>query len=471
MGKKDIKGLIERASGYQSFEDWPWALCYRELDQAFPNSRFILTRRRSPDEWYQSLCAHADHTGPTRFREAIYGYEMPHQHRDEHIQYYENHLKKVRNYFRNRPDDLLVVCWEDGDDWRILAKFMGTPVPGIPFPHANRNPAIRSGRYLVTGCTGFVGRYIVSLLRENESDIRGLTRQPESGLESSALDVFQGDLTSPGTLQGVTKNIDTIIHSAGYAHASTGASGMHRLTTLEGTRHLLKEAEKTGVKRFIFISSVKAMPEPGTDCLDESAAGLPEDEYGLSRRSAEKLVLDTGRRTGMHVSILRPTLVYGPGCKGNLASMLRWIDRGLFPPIPDSGNRRSMVDVRDLARVVMLAAEKDAANGKTYVITDGEDYSTRRIYTGMRTALGKSTTVWSIPGFVMRALGKLGDVYQAVLRRPAPYNSVMCSRLLDSACYRSVHVASDLGFQPAYTLEDALPAMVEAYRHPTDHKQ
>jgi nucleoside-diphosphate-sugar epimerase len=173
----------------------------------------------------------------------------------------------------------------------------------------------------------------------------------------------------------------------------------------------------------------------------------------------------------MHVSILRPTLVYGPGCKGNLASMLRWIDRGLFPPVPDSGNRRSMVDVRDLARAVMLAAEKDAANGKTYVITDGEDYSTRRIYTGMRAALGKSTSVWSMPGFVMRALGKLGDVYEAVLRRPAPYNSVMCSRLLDSACYRSFHAASDLGFQPAYTLEDALPAMVEAYRHPTDHKQ
>ena len=237
-----------------------------------------------------------------------------------------------------------------------------------------------------------------------------------------------------------------------------------RQVTLEGTRHLLAEAEKSGVQRFIFISSVKAMPEPGAGCLDETATGLPEDEYGLSRRRAEELVLEAGRRTGMHVSILRPALVYGAGCKGNLASMLRWIDRGLFPPVPDTGNCRSMVDVRDLVRAVMLATEKEAAAGKIFLITDGEDYTTRRIYTGMCTALGRSVPQWSVPVPVLRALGKVGDAFGAVLGRPAPFNSRICSRLLDSACYRSVHAASSLGFHPAYKLEDALPAMVEAYR-------
>jgi UDP-glucose 4-epimerase len=328
----------------------------------------------------------------------------------------------------------------------------------------NSSQAGNRKRYLVTGCTGFVGRHIVRKLQAGGNDVRGLSRHPRADPGASALEVIQGDLSKPESLRGLAEDIDTIIHAAGYAHVAGDSPGIHTRVTLEGTRHLLAEAEKSRVQRFIFISSVKAMPEPGTGCLDETATGLPEDEYGLSRRRAEELVLDAGRHTGMHVSILRPALVYGPGCKGNLAGMLRWIDRGLFPPVPDTGNRRSMVDVRDLVRAVLLAAENEAAAGKTCLITDGEDYTTRRIYTGMCTALGRSVPQWSVPVPVLRALGKVGDAFEAMLRRPAPYNSRICSRLLDSACYRSVHAATSLGFHPAYRLEDALPAMVEAYR-------
>jgi len=301
-------------------------------------------------------------------------------------------------------------------------------------------------------------------LQAGGNDIRGLSRHPQCFPEAPALEVIQGDLSKPETLRGLAEDIDTIIHAAGYAHVARDSPGIHMQITLEGTRHLLAEAEKSGAQRFIFISSVKAMPEPGTGCLVETATGLPEDEYGLSRRRAEELVLESGRRTGMHVCILRPALVYGPGCKGNLASMLRWIDSGLFPPVPDTGNRRSMVDVRDLVQAVMLATEKEAAAGKIFLITDGEDYTTRQIYNGMCTALGRSVPQWSVPVPVLRALGRVGDAFEAVIGRPAPYNSRICSRLLDSACYRSILAATSLGFHPAYTLEDALPAMVDAYR-------
>jgi UDP-glucose 4-epimerase len=337
--------------------------------------------------------------------------------------------------------------------------------PTFAFLMHNSTPARSRARYLVTGFTGFIGRQIVRTLQDRGSEIRGLSRRAQPDLTTASIDLFQGDLTRPETLQGAAEHIDIIIHAAGHAHtAATGSPGVHRQVTLEGTRHLLSEAGRCGVQRFVFISSVKAMPEPGTSCLDENAAGLPEDEYGLSRRRAEELVLEAGRRTGMHVSILRPALVYGAGCKGNLADMLRWIDRGLFPPLPDTGNHRSMVDVRDLVQAIMLAAEKGSAAGKTYLITDGEGYTTRRIYIAMCTALGKSVPEWSVPVPVLRALGRIGDACEAVLGRPMPYDSMTCSRLLDSACYRSVHAASSLGFHPAYRLEDALPAMVEAYR-------
>ena len=168
---------------------------------------------------------------------------------------------------------------------------------------------------------------------------------------------------------------------------------------------------------------------------------------------------------GMQVNILRPTLVYGPGCKGNLANLLRWIDKGWFPPLPDTGNRRSMVDVRDVVKAALLAASRDSANGKICILTDGEDYSTRRVYLAIRRALGKAEPGWSLPVGMMRLLGKCGDGYEALLGRPAPYNSTMCSRLLGSACYRSVNVEEALGFRPGYRFEDALPDMVAAYRN------
>ncbi len=132
--------LLEQVAKFDSFEDWPWPLLYREIDAAFSGSKFLLTRRRDPDTWFTSLCKHAERTGPTIYRKAIYGYEMPQQNRDAHIRYYENHLISVREFFRDRPNALLELCWEEGHGWRELASFIGLKEPAIPFPHENRSP-------------------------------------------------------------------------------------------------------------------------------------------------------------------------------------------------------------------------------------------------------------------------------------------------------------------------------------------
>jgi len=319
-------------------------------------------------------------------------------------------------------------------------------------------------RYLVTGHTGFIGSQIVTELAREHCNIRGLTRQIVPPGNESAVDARAGDITRPATLDGLMSGIDTVIHAAGHAHVAATDPDVHYTTTLAGTRHLLHEAAASNVKRFVFISSIKAMAAPGRNCIDETETGLPQDEYGLARRQAEERVLDAGKRTGMHVSIVRPTLVYGPGCKGNLAGMLRWIDRGIFPPIPDTGNRRSMVDVRDLARAVIAAARRDTANGGTCIISDGEDYSTRRIYMAMKAALDKAVPYWSVPAWLFRATGHAGTMYETVLQHPAPFNNAVCNRLLDSACYRSTIAETALGFHAAYRLEDALPMMVEHHR-------
>lgn len=143
--ENNIEGLLSMADGFDSFEDWPWPLVYREFDRRFPGSKFILTKRLNADAWFTSLCKHAARTGPTRFREAIYGYAMPEGHKAEYIRFYQDHLAAVRGYFANRPGDLLEVCWEDGDGWQKLSDYLGLPDPGVPFPHANKSPPKTSG--------------------------------------------------------------------------------------------------------------------------------------------------------------------------------------------------------------------------------------------------------------------------------------------------------------------------------------
>ena len=134
--------ILTIAEEFDSFEDWPWPLIYKEIDEKFPNTKFILTRRINSDTWYKSLCKHAKRTGPTDFRKYIYGYEMPHQHKKEHILFYEKHLDSVREYFYERQDNFLEVCWEEGDGWDELSSFLGFERPKIPFPHEKKSPTM-----------------------------------------------------------------------------------------------------------------------------------------------------------------------------------------------------------------------------------------------------------------------------------------------------------------------------------------
>lgn len=134
----DFEKLLSWVEIYDSFEDWPWPLFYQRIDRNFPGSKFILTKRKNPETWFESLCAHADRTGPTVYRKYVYGNEMPHAYKEHHIKFYLDHLYSCREYFKNRPRDYLEVCWEDGDGWEELSRFLGLPLPLVAFPHENR---------------------------------------------------------------------------------------------------------------------------------------------------------------------------------------------------------------------------------------------------------------------------------------------------------------------------------------------
>ncbi|MCO6453597.1 MAG: hypothetical protein J5I90_22635 [Caldilineales bacterium] len=126
------------SDAFDSFEDWPWPLTFKEMDERYPYARFILTVRKDSETWISSLLKHAERTGPTQMRELVYGYAMPQGHEAEHIAIYEAHNLAVADHFADRPEKLLTLCWETGSDWADLGQFLQMEVPDESIPHANK---------------------------------------------------------------------------------------------------------------------------------------------------------------------------------------------------------------------------------------------------------------------------------------------------------------------------------------------
>ena len=136
----ELGPVFSIADQFESFEDWPWPLLYKQLDQRYPDARFILTLRRDAETWFDSLCRHAQRTGPTEARRIAYGYEMPLENPGHHIAFYQQHQRDVCSYFQERPGKLLVITWENGITWDVICRFLNiSQVPDVPIPHKNKS--------------------------------------------------------------------------------------------------------------------------------------------------------------------------------------------------------------------------------------------------------------------------------------------------------------------------------------------
>lgn len=136
----DFEKIFSVADQFDSFEDWPWPLMYREFDQRYPGSKFILTLRKTPEIWLNSLIKHSHRTGPTNARKIVYGYEMPEQNPQRHLSIYRDHHLNVVNYFKSAQSKLLIVNWEEEASWKPICEFLQQKtIPAIPFPHKNKS--------------------------------------------------------------------------------------------------------------------------------------------------------------------------------------------------------------------------------------------------------------------------------------------------------------------------------------------
>ena len=305
-------------------------------------------------------------------------------------------------------------------------------------------------RTLITGASGFIGRRLWQ-----QNDLRLMRTDDKHP------DTIVGDLLDIPSLIAACDGIECVFHCAGYAHAFSSAdSDAHWRINFEGTRNLLNAAVSAGVKRFVFLSSIKAMAEPGNARVDEDWPGQPLTSYGKAKRAAEDLVLDAGAKYGLHVVNLRLAMVYGRGGRGNLERMASGIRAGWFPPLPETGNHRSLVHVNDVVAALRRVADAPQSTGRTYIVANEMAYSGREIYDQIRAVLQMPSPRWRAPARLLRYGGGIGDFCGALLSRSIPINSEAVERLLGSAWYSPARIEKELGWRSQIGLAEGLLEML-----------
>jgi nucleoside-diphosphate-sugar epimerase len=248
----------------------------------------------------------------------------------------------------------------------------------------------------ITGSTGFVGNALTTAL--NKFRVHRALRQ--TALDPLPGDAIVGDIGPDTDWRAALIGVDCVVHLAARTHVlqetAHDSLAAFRHINVDGTRRLAEQAAATGVRRFVFLSSIKVNGEANVEhAFTETDAPAPEDAYGISKREAEDVLREISARTGMEVVILRPPLVYGPGVKGNFLRLLHAIDCGLPLPLGSVKNRRSLIHVANLADAIVACIDAPAAANQTFLVSDGEDLSTPELIRQLAVGMGKSA--WLLP--------------------------------------------------------------------------
>jgi nucleoside-diphosphate-sugar epimerase len=242
-------------------------------------------------------------------------------------------------------------------------------------------------RVLVTGANGFVGRHLCTHLAAIGRQVTACVRHPEGleGVQSEHIETAEvPDLTTYEDWPDLLADVDAIVHLAARVHVmhdrSSDPLAEFRRVNVATTSTLADQAARAGVRRFIYVSSIKVNGEETTSG-EFHADDLPgyRDPYGQSKWEAEQRVEDIGAASGLEWVVIRPTLVFGPGVRGNFLSLMRCIHRGLPIPLGSVRNQRSLVSVYNLADLIATAIDHPAAAGQRFLVKDPEDLSTREL--------------------------------------------------------------------------------------------
>lgn len=315
-------------------------------------------------------------------------------------------------------------------------------------------------KVLITGSTGFVGRALLGQLQTlPELRIRAAVRQTVATLPCKQMEsILVGDLHAQTDWTAALSEVDSVVHLAARVHVmhelASNPLQEFRSSNVQATLHLAQMAAQAGVKRLIFVSSVKVNGEitPCGQPFSESSAVSPHEPYGISKLEAEQGLRQLGQATGMEVTILRPPLIYGPGVRANFANLARAIARGMPLPLGSIHNQRSLLAIDNLTDLIATCLTHPAAANQTFLASDGEDLSTTELVQRMARAMGRRARLLPIPAPLLTATATLLGQGAAAQR--------LCGNLqIDSSKARTL-----LGWVPPVSVDEGLRRALAEYR-------
>lgn len=326
----------------------------------------------------------------------------------------------------------------------------------------NLHPAGKIYLVLVTGATGFVGRYLCSLLVKNGYQVRGTYRNSLPVNFPCQVDWHKLDNIGIDTdWSKAIANVDYVVHLAALAH-QLGPQGEGRFDEFmainaDGTRKLAEAIRASAtIKRLIFISSIGAVKSLSDEVITEQTGCEPDTDYGKSKLAAELALKESLHSSSVDWCILRPPLVYGPGNPGNMARLLKLISTGLPLPFAAIKNQRSFVFVGNLSAAIERCLWHPGASRRIFLVSDDISISTPDLLRLLATISNRSPRLFALPSTWLYCLGWIGDVISHFIKQPIGIDSYSISRLLGSLYVDSTVINKALNWQPPFTLENGI---------------
>ena len=314
-------------------------------------------------------------------------------------------------------------------------------------------------KLLVTGSTGFVGGALIDKLSTNSkfNTVAAYRKNLSKKLENIAY-VQVGGLSSDTNWEEALKGVITVIHTAARAHIMNekfiDPLFEYRKVNVDGTLNFARQAASSGVRRFIFISSIKVNGEQtkADSPFIADDIPLPSDAYAISKYEAEIGLNRLARETGMEVVIIRPPLVYGPGVKGNFASMLGVLEKGRPLPLGAIYNKRSLVGLDNLLDLIVTCIDHSGAVNQTFLAGDGEDLSTTELLQRLGIVLGKPALLIPLPASLLMFIAALVG------------KKAVAQRLCGSLQVDILKAKNKLGWEPSISVDEGLRRMVSGFK-------
>jgi len=313
-------------------------------------------------------------------------------------------------------------------------------------------------KILITGATGFIGTPLINVLRNHGHILSGTTRKNgvmsgPNGIPLHRVPEINGNTDWSNIISGA----EVIIHLAARVHVmkdrSRNPMEEFRRVNTQGTKALALQAAKAGVKRFIFLSSVKVVGEtsPLNGFKESEATSPPDDAYGISKYEAEQELLKIARRSAMEVVIIRPPLVYGPNVRGNFLRLLKLAKRNYPLPLGSISNKRSLLFVDNLTDAITKTVDHPGAANKTFFICDDEDLSVTQLINKISLAFGSESRNFNVPQKWLNLFGKITG------------NSEIIKRLTQSLTVDSAKIKLDLNWSPPVQSDKGIEKTVNWY--------